>query len=259
MKNKNIIITGGLRGIGEILSKYFSDNNFNLIILDNKNCSIKEFKIRNNLNNENKIKIYKCDLSNNKQIDSVVNKIKKNFQNIYLVIHNAIPRFKKLSPEFDCLFNLEIAFKIMICGPTYLTYKIKNELESDGGSSVIFIGSTNSQFISDQSLYYHVCKGALQNTVKYLAVDLGTNNIRVNLVNPGIIMVPGRERKNRERFDLTLKQVIPLQRELLAYELAEFCYLISSDKCKYLSGSSINLDGGEHLKDHFSLLYNSKG
>jgi 3-oxoacyl-[acyl-carrier protein] reductase len=88
-----------------------------------------------------------------------------------------------------------------------------------------------------------------------LAVNWGALKIRVNLLNPGIVDVPGRLRGNSDIFTSAVRAVIPLGRTALAEEVASVCIFLSSFDARYITGTSINLDGGEHLKDHFSLAY----
>jgi NAD(P)-dependent dehydrogenase (short-subunit alcohol dehydrogenase family) len=253
LKNKTIIVTGGASGIGKSICEKYADIGWTVLILD-INLEAGE-NIKNQLSKITPAFFYHADFSNPDAIKKIAASIAATHPVLDCIIHNA--RAHNTSKNIEDNLNNEIDrdLNIFIKSPLLLSELLIGNLSRAGDSCITFIGSTNSSFISHQQLSYHICKGALFQAVRYLAVSWGALKIRVNLLNPGIVDVPGRLRGNSDIFTNTVRAVIPLGRTALAEEVASVCIFLSSSDARYITGTSINLDGGEHLKDHFSLAY----
>lgn len=253
MKNKTIIVTGGAAGIGKSICQEYAKLGWTILILDINSEAGQTLK--NELSKITAIFFYSCDFSNSDSIGHVAALINANHPTIDAIIHNARAPYTSSSIADNLNNELNRDFNIFIFSPILLSELLIDNLSRGNDPCITFIGSTNSLFVSHQPLSYHICKGALLQAVRYLAVSWGPINIRVNLVNPGIVDVPGRTRNNLNLFTQAVKAVIPLGRTALSDEIASACIFLSSAQARYITGTTINLDGGEHLKDHFSLAY----
>jgi NAD(P)-dependent dehydrogenase (short-subunit alcohol dehydrogenase family) len=254
LKNKKIIVTGGASGIGKSICEAYAKLGWTVLIMDINSEAGQDLK--NNLSKITTAFFYACDFSRSDSIVKVVSLIKSEHETLDAIIHNARAPNMTYNISDNLNGELERDFNIFISSPLRLSELLISNLIYGEDPSVTFIGSTNSSFISHQPLSYHVCKGALLQAVRFLAVQWGSLNIRVNLLNPGIVDVPDRPRQNLDLFEKVVKAVIPLGRTALASEVASACIFLSSAEAKYITGTSINIDGGEHLKDHFSLAFN---
>lgn len=253
MKNKTIIITGGAAGIGKSICEAYAKLGWTILILDiNSEAGL---TLKNELSKITTAFFYSCDFSNSDSIREVAALINTNHLILDAIIHNARAPYtsSSITANLNNEFNRDL--NIFISSPLLLSELLIDNLSRGIDPCITFIGSTNSSFVSHQPLSYHVCKGALLQAVRYLAVSWGSLNIRVNLLNPGIVDVPGRPRNNLNIFTQAVKAVIPLGRTALSDEVASACIFLSSMQARYITGITINLDGGEHLKDHFSLAY----
>lgn len=249
LKNKVALITGSSQGVGAELAKCFCEQGYHVILVDyNKDLGL---EMENRL--QGCSKFYHCDLSDETQVDSLAALLNNHYRAIDVIIHNARSPAKEKDPIQNLDKEWDSSIKVMLKNPIRLNHLLLTLIKKSSNPSILFIGSTNSYFISQQPLSYHVVKGALSQTVRYLACEYGQLKIRVNLLNPGIIDIPGRPRKNPELFREVVEAVIPLKRAVTAREVGECCLFLASDKARYFTGSSVDLDGGEHLKDHFSL------
>jgi len=249
-KPKTALITGAGQGIGAQIARCFVDKGYFVAFVDyNQEIGSAQEKSLGD-----RAKFYFCDLSDFSQVKALSSSLEAQFDTIDVIIHNA----KSPAKEKDIVSNLsnewDQTFKVMLKHPILLNQLLIETLKKSPNPSIVFIGSTNSQFISRQPLSYHVLKGALLQTVRYLACEYGSYKIRVNLLNPGLVDVPGRAKRNPEIFQKTIEHVIPLQRSASAKEIGECCLFFASEEAKYLTGTALDLDGGEHLKDHFDLM-----
>lgn len=251
---KVALITGAAQGIGSVIAQTFCKKGYFVAFID-INKQMGEEKENEFKKLGYSAKFYECDLSNEEAIKQLAQRLQKDFDSIDVIVNNA----KHPSKERDILNNLltewDSAFRIMLKHPLLLAQLLIPLLQKSDNASIINIGSTNAHFISQQPLSYHVVKGALSQATRYLACEYGKINIRVNLLHPGIVDVPGRSRRKADLFQKAVEQVIPLGRTALAEEVGNCCLFLASDQAKYINGVALDLDGGEHLKDHFHLAY----
>ena len=253
MKNKTILVTGGASGIGKEVCIKYANLGWSVIILDINLISGEE--LRKQLSTITASSFYECDFSVLSSVKATTELVKNNHPSLNLIIHMARGPYQSNNIRENLDVEMERDFNVYVQSPLWMCERLLENLKIGKDSSIIFIGSTNSNFISHQPLSYHIFKGALLQLVRFLAVSWGDSNIRVNLVNPGVVDVPGRSRNNSHIFSEVVKSVIPLGRTALSTEVADLCLFLSSQQAAYITGTSIDLDGGEHLKDHFSLAY----
>jgi len=246
-------VTGGASGIGKSVCIKYAELGWIVVILDINSIAGEE--LRKELSAITTAYFYECDFSVLTSVKSTTKLLKNNHPSLNLIIHMARGPYQSNNISENIDGEMERDFNVYVRSPLWMCENLLENLKIGKESSIIFIGSTNSNFISHQPLSYHIFKGALLQLVKFLAVSWGSNNIRVNLVNPGVVDVPGRSRNNLDIFSEVVKSVIPLGRTALSTEVADVCLFLSSPQASYITGTSIDLDGGEHLQDHFSLAY----
>ena len=93
-------------------------------------------------------------------------------------------------------------------------------------------------------------KAALQSLVRYMALELGPQKIRVHAVSPGPI--PTRAASGIESFDALMQHAIdkaPLQRLVTLEEIAQLCVFLCADASSGMTGQTIYVDAGCHAVD----------
>lgn len=251
LKSKVTVITGAAQGIGFAIAQSFVRTGNRVVIVDRDR--------KQGLESAKKLGkdahfIY-CDLACEESVERLANQLLSQFLSIDTIIHNARNRDSAESLTEHILNEWDETFSIMLKHPILLTQCLLPALRKSENPSVIFIGSTNGTFISSQSLSYHLVKSALLQATRFLACEYGGEGIRINLLEVGIVSIPGRTKKEPERFDRALRELIPLRRAATVEEVSDCCLFLASEKASFVSGSKLSLDGGEHLKDHFELVY----
>ncbi|MCG7393231.1 SDR family oxidoreductase [Microvirga sp. ACRRW] len=117
------------------------------------------------------------------------------------------------------------------------------------GSSIICIASIAAQRGGGLmgGPHYAASKGGVLGLVKAMARDVGPAGIRVNAINPGVIM--SQMTKDFYDDDLTAKVLptVPLGRFGTPDDVAGACLFLASDQSAYITGSSIDVNGGMHM------------
>jgi len=246
LKNKNVIITGGLGFLGKQIIQAFSEQGSNIIILDNKKRVI-----------SNKFEHYVCDISKEKSLEMISKKILSKYKKIDILINNAATNhnIKNKIKSFE-KFKLKIWEKDIMIGLTgsFLCTKIFGTIMSkqkDGGN-IINISSDLGLIAPDQRLYNHtafrkpvsysVVKNGIIGLTKYTASYWAKKNIRCNALAPGGIF-----NNQDKKFISKIKKLIPLNRMAKINEYNQTILFLASDASSYMTGSIVVSDGGRTI------------
>lgn len=127
---------------------------------------------------------------------------------------------------------------------------LAGSFHADGAKSIVAIGSVGGHLIAgEQPVGYHVAKAGLIQLVRYYAVALGPQGVRVNLVSPGtVVKEESRDFyvKNR-KLQALYRRVIPLRRMGRAEEVAQAVEFLCGPKASFITGQNIVVDGGLSL------------
>lgn len=120
-------------------------------------------------------------------------------------------------------------------------YLLKN-----GGGNIVIISSAHQQGTRPGGSAYSASKQAINGIVKSAAMDYGTQNIRINSIAPGAIDTPLFRSLNdtEEKVQGTIDKIDALKRIGTAEETAAAAVWLASDDCKYITGTSVLIDGG---------------
>jgi len=186
IKNKKGIIFGiaNDHSIAWGIAKKLSENGVELIITYQNETLLKRVKpLANKINSS---MLVECDFSKSESIKKCFEKIKTKIQNIDFIIHAAAFSDKNelngkyintTKDNFINTLNISCFSFTEIC-------KYASKIMNDGGSllTLTFYGSNK---VMPNYNVMGVAKAALETSVKYLSVDLGSKNIRVNAISAG--------------------------------------------------------------------------
>ena len=101
-------------------------------------------------------------------------------------------------------------------------------------------------------LVYCISKAALDQLTRCAALDLASKGIRVNAVNPGVVVsdLHRRSGMTEESYSAFLehsKQTHPLGRTGEPDEIADLIAYLASERASWITGETISIDGGRHL------------
>lgn len=246
LKNKTFIITGASKGLGEVISKKFSLEGMNLILLGRDKNALKI--IKNDCSKKSSIYTYSFDLLDNKNVSKNIHKIINKFNKIDGVIHIAGGGYGFREPlldytKFSTLLNLNL-LSIVTINNLIIPQMIKNKR-----GNIVHIGSI-AGVEAVASVGYNTSKAALNAYVRSLGNEFAKDNIIINGINPGGFEAPrnAMERlkiNNKEVYDEFINTKLPRNKMGNANELVEIIKLLSSDKASMLCGNMITIDAGE--------------
>ncbi|MAE43036.1 hypothetical protein CMO93_04645 [Candidatus Woesearchaeota archaeon] len=239
MKNKHTLIIGGTKGIGLEVAKSFSREKHTVSVLG-----------RSPLTTKNKyISCWNLDLVNNiKNVSKVLDKIiEKNGK-----ISNLI--FLQRYRGKESVWDNEI--KVSLTSTKLIIENLIDKFDETGDKSIVIMGSLASSLIAEeQPLSYHVVKSALNQMVRYFAVNLGPKGIRVNCVSAGSVIKEESKKYylSNKQLQSLYKKITPLGRMCTSKDIANTIYFLCSSNASFITGQNIAVDGGVSLQMHESL------
>lgn len=239
---KVAIVTGSSRGIGRGVAIELAKEGANIVINYSKdeegaNKVLKELK---------EIGItaiaIKKDISSYEACKELIDETIKYFGRIDILVNNAgiskIGLFLDSSKdEIDNLLDINLK------GPMYLTKHALPHLINSGNGNIINISSMWGNVGASCEVLYSTSKGGINLFTKSLAKEMAGANIRVNAIAPGVINTEMNEFLSDDE-KMNLIEEIPVGRFGESYEIGKMVAFICSDKCTYLTGQIITVDGG---------------
>jgi NAD(P)-dependent dehydrogenase (short-subunit alcohol dehydrogenase family) len=278
---KNVLVTGGSRGIGYMIAQGYVAAGANVILTsrDENACkeavaSILQQQQKNN-NNNTAVQYVTSTLSTREGCEALANTVKDKFQNgkLDILVNNAgtswgepLDRNSKTNWGFDKVFDLNVKgmyYLTRACLPLLRRDDTKHTSETQSSSSdeheqtnvedgmkdlgrIINIGSVTGIIPQDAPTYaYDISKAAVHQLTRKFAHDLAPYNITVNCIAPGFI--PTRMSSGLASWGGTTENIskhIPLQRMGNANDMIGACIYLSSGAGSWCTGVILNVDGG---------------
>ena len=242
LEGKNILITGGSRGIGKSIVEVLFNNGANIGFTFSSSESAAN-EIAKNLNSSSqKCIAYKSDASKLDQCDKLVESFLNDFETIDVLINNAgITKDNLLmrmgEDDFDKVMevNLKSVFNMTkACQRVFLKNRKGSIINM---SSVVGVKGNAGQS------NYAASKAGIIGFSKSIAQELGSRSIRCNVIAPGFIKTEMTDNLSDSIIE-SWTENIPLKRPGESNDVANLCLFLASDLSSYITGQVINVDGG---------------
>ena len=235
------MVTGASRGIGRAIAIELASKGAAIAINYSKDDEGAKATLENVIKNGGYGKLFKKDISNYNNCRELIDEVIGTFGKLDVLVNNAgISKFGLLMDmsleEINDLVNTNLM------GAIYLSKLAINNMMRNGGN-IINISSVWGEVGASCEVIYSATKGGLNLFTKALAKEVASFNIRVNSVAPGVINTEMNNVLDSEDKEV-LKNEIPMMRFGEAHEVARVVSFLCEDKCKYLTGQIIRIDGG---------------
>jgi 3-hydroxybutyrate dehydrogenase len=253
---KNILITGGLGGIGFNICKYFFSKNFNLIIIDNLPISKFNKVLSKNFitNTKNNIFYKKVDLSQSFQIKKMFKSLNQIFSSIDILVNCAgIQHISPVENYSEKMWEKVLSINLSSC--FYTSKYVLPIMKKNKWGRIINICSVHGQVASINKSAYVASKHGMIGLAKTIALETATLPITCNVICPGWVNTPlvskqidqrvkiNKSTRKKEEFNL-LKEKHPNLSFIQGNDIAALIHFLCTDEAKDITGSSINIDGG---------------
>jgi 3-oxoacyl-[acyl-carrier protein] reductase len=239
---KTAIITGGSRGIGRGIAKIFAENGCAVAFTFNSNKEAADDLVAELSSEEVKVKGYKSNAANYNDAQKLVEEVLVDFGSLDILVNNAgITKdnlLMRMSEEdFDQVIeiNLKSIFN--------MTKAIQRTFLKQRHGSLIHMSSVVGVKGNAGQSNYAASKAGMIGFSKSVALELGSRNIRSNVIAPGFIETEMTD-KLSEDIVQGWRDGIPLKRGGRPEDVANACVFLASDLSSYITGQVLHVDGG---------------
>ena len=241
--NKNVLITGGTRGIGEAISREFAKKGYNLIINYIKSKEKAE-KLKNELEEKYNIEVLtvQADLADEKEIKNMVDIALNKFGKIDVLVNNAGIIIDK---EFEekTIEDWKQTLNINLIAPFILTKLIGKEMVKYKSGAIINISSINGiNTYHPSSVDYDASKSGLISLTFDSAVEFSPY-VRVNCIAPGWVDTEMNKDLSEDYVKEEIERIL-VRRFGRPEEIAKVATFLASDDASFINSTVIKVDGG---------------
>lgn len=242
MDGKVAIITGATSGIGHASARLFAQNGFKVMAVGRNEDELKKLQ-----DDKGSIRIHKADVSDPAQVDRLVSETVESFGQIDVLV-NAAGIIKTGSIADTTLEDWDSMMNINLRSLFYLTQRCVPYLEKTKGN-VVNVSSVTGTRAFPNVLAYCVSKAGTDQLTRCAALELAPKRIRVNAVNPGVVVTNlhkrgGMNPEDYEKFVANAANTHPIGRAGRPEEVADLIYFLASDKAGWITGATYEIDGG---------------
>lgn len=244
LEGKNAIITGGSRGIGKGIALVYAEHGANVAFTYNSSAEAAK-QLEKELSGFGvKAKGYKSNAASFEEAQQLIKDVVSDFGSIDILINNAgITKdnlLMRMSEEdFDQVIevNLKSIFN--------MTKAVQRTLLKQRKGSIINMSSVVGVKGNAGQANYAASKAGIIGFSKSMALELGSRNIRTNVIAPGFIETEMTEKLDEKTVE-GWRQSIPLKRGGKPEDIANACVFLGSDLSNYITGQVLHVDGGMH-------------
>lgn len=241
------MITGAANGIGRACAILFAREGATLMLADINETGLQQV--------ENEIKgmggnvvARKTDVASEEEIKALIHLSLEKFNHIDILVNNA-----GIGGGLDALEDQKAeewhhVYDINVMGPVYATKHIITHMKERRKGSIINIASVAGLLSGAGGNAYSASKAALINFTKTSACEVGSFNVRINAICPGLIETgmtqPFFDWARSTGKENQLGKYCELKRAAAPEEVAWAILFLASDEASYITGQAIPVDGG---------------
>ena len=253
LENKRVLVTGSTSGIGEGIVKFFAKLGASVII--NGRNSEEAERVAAEINNcGGKAIIVLGDLSQDEDVERIVETVTKEIGGIDILVNNAgggSHQDDMNTPPSEWLDSYNINLVSMV----RLIQRLLPQMREKGWGRIINISSGAGVFPQPGQAAYSTTKSAVNNLTVAIAQSLNADGVTINTVSPGVIITPKMVEMAKaqgmgetlEEIDAACAQMMkppPLVRMGRVDDIANVVVFLASPLASYIHGANIRVDGG---------------
>lgn len=243
LKDKVAIVTGAGSGNGAEIAVGFLAEGAKVVFADINFESANETAERSGYD-EDRWLVVEVDVANAESVKRLVDKAKKEFLTIDILVANAgitirKPFLEMTEAEYDRVMEVN-AKGVFLC-----SQEVAKVMTEQGGGSIIHTSSTTSVIAEPNAVHYGASKGAVAAMTRHMAYELGEKKIRVNAIAPGTILTNLTGARLQDETILAKEAGLTmLNRVGKPKDVVGAVVFLASDESAFITGTHLFIDGG---------------
>jgi NAD(P)-dependent dehydrogenase (short-subunit alcohol dehydrogenase family) len=187
---------------------------------------------------------FACDITDRGSVAAAAERVAAELGPCRILVNNAAAIYA------DALMDIDIEkwnrlLAVNLNGALLCAQAFGRQMQDAGGGAMIHIGSISGHFAQPYAGAYSVSKAGLTMLSQLLAAELGSRQIRSNVVSPGMVHTPMTEVIYRDpAVKRRREEMTPAGRISRPQDVAEAVLFLASDRSSYITGQDILVDGG---------------
>ncbi len=246
-ENKVALVTGAASGLGLTTAKAFAEAGASVVLADWDENEVQAAS-KNLADQGHKTLAIRCDVSDDAQVEAMVNEAVAAFGSLDAAYNNAgiqgVLAETADSPrdDYDRVMGVNLR-GVWSC----MKFELQ-QMRKQGSGAIVNCSSLGGLVGGNQRGTYHAAKHGVIGFTKSAALEYATRGIRVNAVCPGMIHTPMFDKMIAEgqgdELNAMLKTLVPMGRMGRPEEIANAVLWLCSSFASYVTGQSISVDGG---------------
>jgi NAD(P)-dependent dehydrogenase (short-subunit alcohol dehydrogenase family) len=246
-ENEVALVTGAASGLGLATAKAFAEAGASVVLADWDEKEV-QAAAKGLSNQGHKTLAIRCDVSDDAQVEAMVNQTVATFGRLDAAYNNAgiqnvlADTADSSRDDYDRVMGVNLR-GVWSC----LKFELK-QMSEQGSGAIVNCSSLGGLVGGNQRGTYHAAKHGVIGFTKSAALEYATRGIRVNAVCPGMIRTPMFDKMiadgQGEELNAMLKTFVPMGRMGRPEEIADAVLWLCSSSASYVTGQSISVDGG---------------
>ena len=251
LNEKVSIVTGGGSGIGRATCQRFGKEGSSVVVAEiNEESGQGTVDLINN--NGGSAALFPLDVTDLNSVNKMVSETIERHETIDVLVNNAAA-FVMGTVEDASEDDWLRVFKTNVIGYANCIKAVAPVFRKAGGGSIINIASVSSFIAQPKFVPYNASKGAISQLTRCSALDLASDNIRVNAICPGSIETAGATKVNiglgldPVEANKALAEEALMKRMGKPEEIASVALFLASEDASFMTGSHLVVDGGQTI------------
>lgn len=249
LQGKVAVVTGGGAGIGRATCELFAEEGAAVVIAERNGLAGQDAEKQITAKG-GRARFVPTDVADEDSVIRMAGEAARTFGGVNILVNNAaifVLRGIDATPaEWRQILDVNVM------GPALVAKHVVPHLRKAGGGAIVNLASISSFIAQPQFVTYNATKAAVAAMTRCMALDLASDNIRVNAVAPGAVWTQIVERITREMgLDRAAADRHPdwggahmLRRIADPREIAQAILFLASDEASFVTAETLMVDGG---------------
>jgi acetoacetyl-CoA reductase len=246
MAKRVALITGGMGGLGEVISTKMADAGYTVAVTYSPSNKTSAEWLKAMKENGYEFRAYPCDVADYESCQACVSSVATDLGTVDILVNNAgITKdmtFRRMTKaDWDAVIhtNLDSAFN--------MAKQVHESMIERGWGRIINVSSVNGSKGAFGQTNYAAAKAGMHGFTKSLALESARKGVTVNTISPGYIGTKMVMAIPENVLEGKIVPQIPVSRLGKPEEVAGLIAYLASDEAAFVTGANIAINGGQHM------------